>query len=431
MAVNGSDIVNYLLQFKGTPYVWGGTQPGGFDCSGLMVYGFKKFGINLPRVTYDQIGVGQAIGMNGLRPGDLVFFETDDRYQGPDHVGIYMGNGEMFHTPRPGKVAEIVKLQNNSYYASKFVGGRRIAGVVSNGASSSDWADPETQRALTPEEMAANYGWNIAFMNSIPEVKKLFDSAVKESWTPQKFQAALRDTKWWKTTSAEARKAQVMKTTDPATWNATAEATKLQLLTLATKMGAAIPEGQIKELTETILMAGMQEDQIRDLIGEYVKFTQDGTLKGEAGMFEYTIKTYAAAMGVQMTDEAIKNGAARIVKKLQNPEDYRAEIREMAKSAFPGYTTQIDAGLSVKDLAFPFIQVMAQELEIPLDSINVDDPTIKAALNGVNADGKPTGLPLYEFQKQLRNDPRWRKGQGSQQKVMKVGTKVLKDMGLI
>ena len=80
MAVMGSDIVDYLKKFIGTPYVWGGNDlESGVDCSGLIVQGFKKFGIDLPRVTYDMIGKGEAVSMKGLRTGDLVFFDENGR----------------------------------------------------------------------------------------------------------------------------------------------------------------------------------------------------------------------------------------------------------------------------------------------------------------------------------------------------------------
>lgn len=429
MAVNGMDIVNYLLQFKGTPYEWGGNQPGGFDCSGLMEYGFKHFGITIPRVTYDQIGVGQAIGMGGLRPGDLVFFDTNKKISGPDHVGIYMGDGKMFHTPRPGKSAEIVDL-TTGYYADAFMGGRRINGVVAVGGSAADFGDEKIQKQLTPEELAANYGWNIAFLNSIPEVKKIFDQAIKETWTAQKFQATLRDTNWFKTTSENARKAAVMETTDPATWNATLDATVIKLKQLAGKIGAAIPDGQYQNIAKSVIRSGMSDDGITYMLADYIKFTQDGTAKGEAGMHQYNIKKYAAEMGVKLSDEAIANQAAMIVKKVATMQDFQSQIREMAKSAFPGYGDQLDAGVTVKDISGPYIQTMAKELNIPPDSITLDDPQVRMALNGLNADGKPTGLPLYKFQNQLRNDPRWNKTQHTQDMVMSVGNQVLKDMGL-
>jgi len=96
MAVSGQDIVNYAQQFLGTPYVWGGNSlKSGVDCSGLVQQVYKNFGISVPRVTYDQIGVGKGVGMKDLQAGDLIFFDTDKSSGGADHVGIYIGDGKV------------------------------------------------------------------------------------------------------------------------------------------------------------------------------------------------------------------------------------------------------------------------------------------------------------------------------------------------
>lgn len=429
MAVSGQAIVDYLKQFIGTPYKWGGQGPGGFDCSGLLVYGFQHFGIKLQRTTYNQIGEGQAIGIKGLGVGDLVFFETDGGTKGPDHVGIYMGNGKMLHAPRPGKAVEITDM-TSGYWVDRFAGGRRMSGVSVQGGSSDDFATPEEQKKLTPEELAANYGWAIGFLNSNPELKKLFNQAVAETWTDGKFQAELRDTKWWKTTSQTAREAQVLEKTDPATWQAQRDATMIQVRQLAAEIGAAVPEAQLKKTADLVMRTGMDEDAIRYALGDYVAFTKDGTPGGEAGMHVYTMKQYAAQYGVELDDQTLKNQAARVVKKIATTEDFEKEVREQAKSAFPGWAAQIDAGITMQDLASPYRNVMAKELELPEGVIDMNDTMIRQALNGMNQQGQPVGMTLTDFQSSLRNDPRWRKTQKSQDDVMAVGTQVLKDMGL-
>lgn len=430
MTTSGQDIVNYLLQFKGTPYVWGGSDPSGFDCSGLMQYGFAHFGIKLPRVTYDQIGQGQAIGMKGLRPGDLVFFDTDKSIAGPDHVGIYMGNGQMFHTPRPGKAAEVVDI-TSGYYMDRFMGGRRIDGVTSVGSSASDGPAPAEQVKLSPEEMAANYGWSYAFLNSIPDVKKIFSDAVAGSWSADKFQAALRDTNWFKTTSNTARQAQLQKSTDPATYNATLDATKLQVQMLASEVGAAVPTGQLDRIAASVMSSGMDENGIRQTLAQYITFTKDGTMTGEAGMHAYTMKQFAYQNGVSLDDQTLKNQAALVVKKLATTQDFESQVREQAKSSYPGLAQQIDAGQNVMDIANPYKQMMANEWDIPPESIDLQNQTLRTALNGLNKDGKPTGKNMLDFQQQLRNDPRWAQTKGAQDAAMNAAKGVLTNMGLI
>jgi len=423
---DGADIVEYLKQYIGTPYAWGEETPEkGFDCSGLMQWGFKKFGIELPRVTYDQINEGTPIGMKGLRPGDLVFFDTAAK-AGPDHVGIYMGGGKMLHTPRPGKAVEIADI-TKGYYADLFMGGRRIDGVQSVGANPSDI---EEAPKMSSEELASNYGWSYGFLNSIPEIKGLFDQAVSGTWTADKFQAELRESKWWQETSDTRRQAQVMKNTDPATWTASVQAQILSIRQLAAEIGAAIPESKIKKFAEQSIELGLDEGGMRNMLGQYVTFTKDGTLLGQAGMHEYTMKQYAYSQGIRLDKQSIKNQAQLVVRGLATTQDYESQIREQAKSMFPGYADRLDAGMSMREVASPYIQEMSSAFGLPDTSIDIMDPLIKSALNGLNKEGKPTGTSLSDFQVQLRNDNRWKSTAKAQDQTLTAGLAVLRDMGL-
>lgn len=101
-------IVNYAMNFLGVPYVWGGTTPSGFDCSGFIQYVYAHFGINLPRVSEDQQNCGVQIkDREDLQPGDLVFFGKPAY-----HVGMYVGNGRYIEAPHTGDVVKIATLYN-------------------------------------------------------------------------------------------------------------------------------------------------------------------------------------------------------------------------------------------------------------------------------------------------------------------------------
>jgi cell wall-associated NlpC family hydrolase len=105
------------LRYLGIRYVWGGASPSGFDCSGLVMYVFAQLGIPLPHFAAAQFGMGSPVARSDLQPGDLVFFD------GLNHVGIYIGGGEMVHAPQTG---DVVKIEAISDFGSGYVGARRI-----------------------------------------------------------------------------------------------------------------------------------------------------------------------------------------------------------------------------------------------------------------------------------------------------------------
>lgn len=116
----GQIALDFALAQLGDAYLWGGTGPDAWDCSGLTQAAWAQAGVSLPRSSGAQIGVGTRVSWDQLQPGDLVFF-----YSPISHVGIYAGNGQMVHAVRPGVPVEVVDL--GGYYASNFAGATRPA----------------------------------------------------------------------------------------------------------------------------------------------------------------------------------------------------------------------------------------------------------------------------------------------------------------
>ena len=102
----------------GVPYVYGGASPGGFDCSGLVMWVYGRLGVSLPHNAAALYSVGRPVPRGRLRPGDLLFFS------GLGHVGLYIGHGRMIHAPQSGRRVEIQALSRRR---GSFVGARRVA----------------------------------------------------------------------------------------------------------------------------------------------------------------------------------------------------------------------------------------------------------------------------------------------------------------
>jgi cell wall-associated NlpC family hydrolase len=120
------ELLEYAKYFKGGKYIWGGTTPKGFDCSGYVQFLYKKHNINLPRTAWAQSKIGLSVDKNSLKKGDLLFFLTDKKRGIPiTHVGIYIGDGEFIHAASK-KRGIIISPVHSGYYANKFVSAKRI-----------------------------------------------------------------------------------------------------------------------------------------------------------------------------------------------------------------------------------------------------------------------------------------------------------------
>jgi len=121
---SGQDIVNYAETFLGVNYVYGGTSPSGFDCSGLVYYCYRHFGFTVNRTAAGLAYSGTAVSSTNLQVGDIILFTSQDgSYVG--HTGIYIGGGQFIHAPHTGDVVKISSL-SDSYYTSHYWGARRV-----------------------------------------------------------------------------------------------------------------------------------------------------------------------------------------------------------------------------------------------------------------------------------------------------------------
>ena len=112
--------VHIAERYLGVRYVYGGESPSGFDCSGLVQYAYAKAGVEIPRTTYSQYGIGEPVSRSELQPGDLLFFDH------VGHVGMYVGGGRFIHAPHTGTVVQFGTL--SGWYLQNFVGARRVVG---------------------------------------------------------------------------------------------------------------------------------------------------------------------------------------------------------------------------------------------------------------------------------------------------------------
>lgn len=174
------------------------------------------------------------------------------------------------------------------------------------------------------------------------------------------------------------------------------------------------------------------EQKIKDrLISGKEDINTLGIPEGPAGKYFVTIKRLAANNGLNLSDNAAKDYANKIVAGVIDENTAFNTVRESAANAFPALGEKIKQGIDLKTLADPYIQSMSNILEIPDTGIDLFDPKIRSAMAYTTPDGKVGTKSIYDFEKELRQDPRWQYTNNARQQAASIATTVLKDFGFM
>lgn len=322
-------------------------------------------------------------------------------------------------------------------YVNKVIGasgGGTISGSSSSSSSSySSSSSSESVKPMSAKELAEQYGFVQSLFNSNSELKALFNKAVKGQWTAEKFQASLRDTKWFKTRSDKERTYLTKMYGDPATAKQDMQDAYIKVRQLANQLGLVETPALLKKMNDWAYGAvakGWDDGRLRYEIGKSVSFAND-VHQGQGGETITNLQNYAYDMGVTMSGSWYANNARNVIRGLATEQDYKDAIRRQAKAMFPEWSKEIDGGKSVADLASPYMQSMAQILELPAGSVNLFDPTMKKALQYKDPQtGANAVKPMWQFENELRSDDRWKSTKNAQDSLMQVAHQVLTDFGV-
>lgn len=290
---------------------------------------------------------------------------------------------------------------------------------------------------LSREELAEQYGLSSALINSSKELKKLFGQAVSGQWSANKFQAKLKNSKWWKTQSSTLRKFITQKYTDPATYKQRWQQAQYKVNQLAVTVGLASQiskSGKSSSLLKTAiynsLALGWTDERIKDWLGSKAT-THDGMMWGEAGEAFDKLHEIAYLNGMKYSTY-YSTAAKNIVSGKSTLETEEAKIRAQAAARYSAYATQIKAGQNVLDLAAPYVKSVATLLELAETDVDLFNKHVARAMTAKPAKGAAAGtqMPLWQFENDVRNDPLWRKTNNAREGMFTVAHQVLKDFGM-
>lgn len=291
------------------------------------------------------------------------------------------------------------------------------------------------------DQLKAEFAWAATVVTADNELSTLFNKAVSEFWTKERFEASLKNTNWYKSTTESARKMQIVEKTDPQTFNRLLDERFNTIRSLVSAIGGTASDDDMRKLARTALFEGRNDQDLALAVREWVNYSDGGagSLFGRAGQAEDRLRGFAAANGVTVSDDWIlaqARGAAVAPEGDSSVMDKAMDwIQQQAISAFPSLAEQLqqrkaDGGyMTVEDLASNYRQTMAEVLELDPNQITLRDTALRRALQGDPESGETGMVPLWKFEKQLRRDDRWQYTTGARDEVNSLTSKVLSDFG--
>lgn len=285
-------------------------------------------------------------------------------------------------------------------------------------------------------EMAQSYGFALAFMNSNPELKRLFNQAVAQTWTPDKFVSQLRNTKWFKNNSASVRNAILQETSDPATFQASLDQMSSTVRdTYGSMFGsAAMNEKQVGKWARLAVRMGWSQSELVDRISstvDYEKMLKRNALGGTAAETKTRLDSLGSNYGVKLGDQWKAKQLQRIMSGDDTMAGVQRRVQEMAMREYSAFADRIAGGETVTEIADPYVSRLSELLELNPNDVGLDNDLVQRAMKQTSADGKPAAMDLYTFEKEVRKDNRWQYTKNARQEVSNVTADLLRQFGVM
>lgn len=285
---------------------------------------------------------------------------------------------------------------------------------------------------LSLEQLKAEYPLVAALLSSVPELQDIAKQASDPAspWSPERIIAAVQNSRWYATHSDTARQLIAIMRSDPSTYSQRVDNLSYQLQAMAAQLGVQMTPQQLQQLGVDALMSGYDQNTavLNQKMAAFLKPASGNHFGGQAGSYEDQIRQSMMDLGVFMPEDQLDNQIKQIVAGKQSVQGVNAQLRTQAASMYPAYSSQINSGMNLSDIASPYMQRAQQLLEMGPGSVNIQTPMIKSALQ-YTQNGMPTAMPMYDFERQVRQDPRWRSTDNAQDAFMSNAHQVLVNFG--
>ena len=197
----------------------------------------------------------------------------------------------------------------------------------------------------------------------------------------------------------------------------------------AVQIGAQVTDQELFDLAKQKRRLNLNEAQMRNSLANLAT-VKGGALAGQAGELQTGLKNWARRNGISLTDNTINDYIRRIQAGDTTEQDVLMDLRRTyLAGAYPAWSDRIESGQDIYDISAPYRQRIATLLELDESQIDLSDQLLQRGLQGVGADGKPRVMPLYEFEQEIRKDPRWEFTDNAYDVYSRVGENLLRTFG--
>lgn len=285
--------------------------------------------------------------------------------------------------------------------------------------------------AFDINKAVAQYGVVAQIVNAIPELQTALQEAIKSQLSPDAFNAKIAATPWYKQHSQGLRDLLMLHASDPATYTQNLNTQVWKVHMAAAQMGRNV---DLNSVALASMAGGWTDAELNAYIGTKGTLVHQsgtgGALTGSAAQIESHLRQTAAAYGVPVTDKTISDSIQKIQVGHDTTDGFDALMKARAKAAFPHLATQIDAGMTVQQIADPYMATYAKTLELPQSTVTLSTPAIrKALLSQDPKTGQPTSQPLWQFEQTVKADPRYDKTDQAKTDAYSTLAQVGKDWG--